>query len=200
MELFGKLDLKYFSFDLNNQELNFKDLTINDLYANMILDKGGVNFANLLKEQKDEKKIENDSKNIDKNSHESNSEKESENSKPWRLNFDNINLNANYTFDDILNGSKLNIKDIKAKTSNINITDNKINIKGANLVTSNTKYIDSKSRLNISSDKTDLKSDNIFINGSKVEILNSALKKDKITFEDQKLKLKSHLQIIKNNP
>ena len=53
----NKLDLKYFSFDLNNQELNFKDLTINDLYANMILDKGGVNFANLLKEQKYEKEI-----------------------------------------------------------------------------------------------------------------------------------------------
>ena len=53
----NKLDLKYFSFDLNNQELNFKDLTINDLYANMILDKSGVNFANLLKEQKDEKEI-----------------------------------------------------------------------------------------------------------------------------------------------
>lgn len=48
----NKLDLKYFSFDLNNQELNFKDLTINDLYANMILDKGGVNFANLLKSKK----------------------------------------------------------------------------------------------------------------------------------------------------
>lgn len=186
----NKLDLKYFSFDLNNQELNFKDLYIKDLYANMILDKSGVNFANLLKEQKDEKKIEKDSKNIDKNSHESNSEKESENSKPWRLNFDNINLNANYTFDDILNGSKLNIKDIKAKTSNINITDNKINIKGANLVTSNTKYIDSKSRLNISSDKTDLKSDNIFINGSKIELTNSSLKKDKLLFEDENLKIK----------
>ena len=53
----NKLDLKYFSFDLNNQELNFKDLTINDLYANMILDKSGVNFANLLKEQKAQKEI-----------------------------------------------------------------------------------------------------------------------------------------------
>lgn len=53
----NKVDLKYFSFDLNNQELNFKDLTINDLYANMILDKGGVNFANLLKEQKAQKEI-----------------------------------------------------------------------------------------------------------------------------------------------
>ena len=47
-----------------------------------------------------------------------------------------------------------------------------------------------RSKFNIRSSKTDLTNDDIFINGSKVEILNSALKKDKITFEDQKLKLK----------
>src|SRR5574344_1043521 len=93
-----------------------------------------------------------------------------------------------FSFD--LNNQELNIKDIKAKTSNINIVDDKINIKGADLVTLNTKYIDNNNKLNISSSKTDLTHDDIFINGSKVEILNSALKKDKITFEDQKLKLK----------
>src|SRR5574344_653477 len=177
----NKLDLKYFSFDLNNQELNFKDLTINDLYANMILDKGGVNFANLLKEQKAQKEI----KSSNQESNENNL-----NNKPWKINLENINLNANFDFHDILNNSKLNIKDIKAKTSNINIVNDKINIKGANLVTLNTKYIDNNNKLNISSSKTDLTHDDIFINGSKVEILNSALKKDKITFEDHKLKLK----------
>ncbi|RXI24933.1 DUF748 domain-containing protein [Aliarcobacter trophiarum] len=174
----NKLDLKYFSFDLNNQELNFKDLYIKDLYANMILDKAGVNFANLLKVQKDEEEIKNSKENSNNDS------------KPWKINLDNINLNANYDFDDILNNSKLNIKDIKVKTSNINIIDNKINIKGANLVTSITKYLDKKNKLNISSNKTDLKSDDVFINGSKIEVVNSALKKDKIIFEDEKLKMK----------
>lgn len=174
----NKLDLKYFSFDLNNQELNFKDLYIKDLYANMILDKAGVNFANLLKVQKDEEEIKNSKENSNNDS------------KPWKINLDNINLNANYDFDDILNNSKLNIKDIKVKTSNINIINNKINIKGANLVTSITKYLDKKNKLNISSNKTDLKSDDIFINGSKIEVVNSALKKDKIIFEDEKLKMK----------
>ena len=174
----NKLDLKYFSFDLNNQELEFKDLNIKDLYANMILDKGGVNFANLLKEQIDEKEIK------------SSNQENNLNNKPWKINLENINLNANFDFHDILNNSKLNIKDIKAKTSNINIVDDKINIKGANLVTLDTKYIDNNNKLNISSSKTDLTHDDIFINGSKVEILNSALKKDKIVFEDEKLKLK----------
>ena len=174
----NKLDLKYFSFDLNNQELEFKDLNIKDLYANMILDKNGVNFANLLKEQIDEKEIK------------SSNQENNLNNKPWKINLENINLNANFDFHDILNNSKLNIKDIKAKTSNINIVNDKINIKGANLVTLDTKYIDNNNKLNISSSKTDLTHDDIFINGSKVEILNSALKKDKIVFEDEKLKLK----------
>ncbi|WWW12882.1 DUF748 domain-containing protein [Arcobacter cryaerophilus gv. pseudocryaerophilus] len=174
----NKLDLKYFSFDLNNQELNFKDLYLNDLYVNMILDKGGVNFTNLLKEKKDEKEIQH------------NTQENNVNNKPWKINFENTNINANFDFDDILNNAKLNIKDIKVKTSNINIVDDKINIKGANLLTLNTKYLDNKNKINISSSKTDLTHDDIFINGSKVEILNSSLKKDKITFEDEKLKIK----------
>ena len=174
----NKLDLKYFSFDLNNQELNFKDLTINDLYANMILDKGGVNFANLLKEQIDEKEIK------------SSNQENNLNNKPWKINLENINLNANFDFHDILNNSKLNIKDIKAKTSNINIVNDKINIKGANLVTLDTKYIDNNNKLNISSSKTDLTHDDIFINGSKIEVSNSALKKDNVIFEDKKSKIK----------
>ena len=174
----NKLDLKYFSFDLNNQELEFKDLNIKDLYANMILDKGGVNFANLLKEQIDEKEIK------------SSNQENNLNNKPWKINLENINLNANFDFHDILNNSKLNIKDIKAKTSNINIVDDKINIKGANLVTLNTKYIDNNNKLNISSSKTDLTHDDIFINGSKIEVSNSALKKDNVIFEDKKSKIK----------
>ena len=174
----NKLDLKYFSFDLNNQELEFKDLNIKDLYANMILDKGGVNFANLLKEQKDEKEIK------------SSNQENNLNNKPWKINLENINLNANFDFHDILNNSKLNIKDIKAKTSNINIVNDKINIKGANLVTLNTKYIDNNNKLNISSSKTDLTHDDIFINGSKIEVSNSALKKDNVIFEDKKSKIK----------
>ncbi|PRM92698.1 hypothetical protein CJ667_10370, partial [Aliarcobacter cryaerophilus] len=174
----NKLDLKYFSFDLNNQELNFKDLYLNDLYVNMILDKSGVNFTNLLKEKKYEKEIQH------------NTQENNVNNKPWKINFENTNINANFDFDDILNNAKLNIKDIKVKTSNINIVDDKINIKGANLLTLNTKYLDNKNKINISSSKTDLTHDDIFINGSKVEILNSSLKKDKITFEDEKLKIK----------
>ena len=174
----NKLDLKYFSFDLNNQELEFKDLNIKDLYANMILDKGGVNFANLLKEQIDEKEIK------------SSNQENNLNNKPWKINLENINLNANFDFHDILNNSKLNIKDIKAKTSNINIVNDKINIKGANLVTLNTKYIDNNNKLNISSSKTDLTHDDIFINGSKIEVSNSALKKDNVIFEDKKSKIK----------
>ena len=174
----NKLDLKYFSFDLNNQELKFKDLTINDLYANMILDKNGVNFANLLKEQIDEKEIK------------SSNQENNLNNKPWKINLENINLNANFDFHDILNNSKLNIKDIKAKTSNINIVNDKINIKGANLVTLDTKYIDNNNKLNISSSKTDLTHDDIFINGSKIEVSNSALKKDNVIFEDKKSKIK----------
>ena len=177
----NKLDLKYFSFDLNNQELEFKDLNIKDLYANMILDKGGVNFANLLKEQIDEKEI--------KSSNQENS-LNNLNNKPWKINLENINLNANFDFHDILNNSKLNIKDIKAKTSNINIVNDKINIKGANLVTLDTKYIDNNNKLNISSSKTDLTHDDIFINGSKIEVSNSALKKDNVIFEDKKSKIK----------
>ena len=174
----NKLDLKYFSFDLNNQELEFKDLNIKDLYANMILDKGGVNFANLLKEQIDEKEIK------------SSNQENNLNNKSWKINLENINLNANFDFHDILNNSKLNIKDIKAKTSNINIVNDKINIKGANLVTLDTKYIDNNNKLNISSSKTDLTHDDIFINGSKIEVSNSALKKDNVIFEDKKSKIK----------
>ena len=174
----NKLDLKYFSFDLNNQELEFKDLNIKDLYANMILDKTGVNFANLLKEQIDEKEIK------------SSNQENNLNNKSWKINLENINLNANFDFHDILNNSKLNIKDIKAKTSNINIVNDKINIKGANLVTLDTKYIDNNNKLNISSSKTDLTHDDIFINGSKIEVSNSALKKDNVIFEDKKSKIK----------
>ncbi|PRM89580.1 hypothetical protein CJ671_07070 [Aliarcobacter cryaerophilus] len=174
----NKLDLKYFSFDLKNQELNFKDLNLKDLYVNMILDKSGVNFTNLLKEKKNEKEIQN------------NTQKSNTNNKPWKINFENTNLNANFDFNDFLNNSKLNIKDIKVKTSNINIIDDKINIKGANLATLNTKYLDNNNKLNISSSKTDLTHDNININGSKVEISNSTLKKDNLIFEDVKSKIK----------
>ena len=42
---------KTFVFNLDRQNIKFDDIDFNTLEANMILDKNGINFANLIKKE-----------------------------------------------------------------------------------------------------------------------------------------------------
>lgn len=52
-----KLDVKRFDFDLINQKIKLDGINIDTLNANMISDKNGINFANLIKNSSSQKKL-----------------------------------------------------------------------------------------------------------------------------------------------
>lgn len=166
-----KLDIKRFDFDLKEQNISFNDINIDGLNANMVMDKSGVNFANLV--------------NIKNNQEESKSVIKDE--KTWKINFKNINANANYNFNNISLNSKTDIKSIILNADDLKIIDSSIYLNNANLKTSNITYLDKQNNLDIKSTNTNIKLYNLSVINGDVKIGNIELAKDNLAFKEANL-------------
>ena len=214
-----KLNIQKFLFDLSSQKIELDSTDINKLTINMIQDKDGINFANLINSSNE---VKTEVKEKEKNS----------DSKPWIINLKNTKLNASdFVFDDRINsllvqtknfntnmnnlninGSDINLdsialinpkisfndnknalaintKNTNIKVNDLNIKNSIVSIKNIDIKDDNINLDENKSKTNISIDKTNLLVNSLKINGSKIDISNSKLKTSKINFKDLNTKL-----------
>jgi hypothetical protein len=214
-----KLNIQKFLFDLSSQKIELDSTDINKLTINMIQDKDGINFANLINSSNE---VKTEVKEKEKNS----------DSKPWIINLKNTKLNtSDFVFDDRINsllvqtknfntnmnnlninGSDINLdsialinpkisfndnknalaintKNTNIKVNDLNIKNSIVSIKNIDIKDDNINLDENKSKMNISIDKTNLLVNSLKINGSKIDISNSKLKTSKINFKDLNTKL-----------
>lgn len=172
---FKKLDIKKFDFDLKEQNINFDEININNLNANMVMDKNGINFANLINSKKEEQNSE-----IVTNTGIS---------KPWKINIKNINLDANYNFDNISLNSKIDVKSIVLNANDLKIVDSSVYLNKADLKTPNITYIDKQNNLDMKSNNTNLSLNNLSVVNGDLKIENINLIKDNFDFKEKKLNI-----------
>lgn len=174
-----KLDIKRFDFDLYKQEINLSDINIDSLNANMISDKSGINFANLV------------------NSASSKEDKKSEQKygKPWIVNLENIKANANFKFQDLINNKLTQVNSIVLNTKKIKIIDSKIDLNNASLDTKEASYLDKKNNFDIKSSKTNIKLNDLSVNNGITKIANISLNNSDSGFfeKNSKLDIKSKI-------
>jgi hypothetical protein len=175
-----KLDIKRFDFDLINQNIKLDGINIDTLNANMISDKNGINFANLIKSEpskeeiKTEQKDENTQNNI---------------SKPWILNLSNIQATTNFDFDDKTNNSLINAKATTLNLKNLKIVDSKIDLNFLDINNSNLSFIDNTNKLNIKSKNTKINLNTLSLNNSIIDIDSINLSKENLNFDEKKSNL-----------
>lgn len=177
-----KLDIKKFDFDLNKQKINLKDISINNLIANMTLDEKGINFANLINSSDEKDEIIEEKKD----------------EKPWIINLKNIDANANFSFDDKINKSKTKVNNIILKTQILNIIDSNIELKDANLTTKESSFKDSKNDLELSSLDTKIYLDNMNLLDNKINFSNIDLEKNGFNFIEKKSNIDIKNQNLKS--
>uniref|UniRef100_UPI004048323E DUF748 domain-containing protein n=1 Tax=Aliarcobacter sp. TaxID=2321116 RepID=UPI004048323E len=167
-----KLDIKTFDFDLLSQNIKLDGISINELNANMIMDKSGLNFAKLIYQSKEEKNEETLNKE-DKKAQ-----------RPWIVNLSNLNLNnSDFVFNDKINNSLSSAKNTKANLSNLNIVNSDIKIDNFSLISPILNFEDKKNQLQV-----DTK--NIKVTVNKLSLKNENLNIDKISFYKENLLFK----------
>ncbi|MBL3520034.1 DUF748 domain-containing protein [Arcobacter lanthieri] len=169
----NKLDIKKIYFDFNSQIINLENILIQDLVAKMSLDKSGINFANLV--------------NSSTNSQEDINDDEQQ---PWIINLSDIKLSGNYNLIDSLNNSNLTIKAINLNADSLHIVDSLVLLDNANLSTSNVNYKDIKNNFDVSSNKTNIKVNNLKVENGKTDIGNIAITKNGLEFNENNSKIK----------
>lgn len=193
----NSINIKKLDFDLKKQNINIDNLNINNLSANMLKNKTGLNFANLVKATKKEETTT--------------KKKTNEVSKPWKIKLIDTNLkNSEFSFKDSVSSlnievqkSNTNIKNLDINGSNININklstthplvkvkdknidlhieksniyvdkialkENKVDINSINLENKALLLNDLNTYFNIHSSKNLIKANNLKINGGKIDL------------------------------
>ncbi|MCT7908966.1 DUF748 domain-containing protein [Arcobacter lacus] len=174
-----KLDIKRFDFDLISQNINFNGVLIDDLKANMILDKNGVNFASLVTtSNSNEKKEENIT-----------------DSKPWILNFSDIKVNANYNFDNRINNSLIDVKSISLDAQNLKIVNSLVELEKANVTNKTFQFLDKSNNLEIKSNNINIDLNNLKVDDN-VAFSNAVIKSKDLNFDEKNLKINVDTQNI----
>lgn len=166
---FKNLSIGKFIFDLDKQNISFNDIDSKDLKINMILNKQGVNFANLVNNSKEETKNTNNDSN-----------------KPWKINIKDINLkNNNFIFDDIVNSSQVESKNFDVKSNSILIDGSNVFVDNFTSLNPEVRYINND--LNINSVKTNLYIDNFSYKNDDIKIEKIKLLKENINLNNKNI-------------
>ena len=178
-----KLDIKNFTFDLQNQNITFDDIDLKTLKANMILDKNGINFAKIINQPaKEEGK--------DKELKVEETTKTQEESKHWNINLSNIKLNnSDFIFNDKINNSISSTKAFNVNLDNLGIIGSDIDLNGLVLENPNLSYIDTNNKLSISAKNTNINLDKLSFKKSVLDINSVVLKTPNLDFNDEKSKI-----------
>ncbi|CAM3454568.1 DUF748 domain-containing protein [Arcobacter aquimarinus] len=186
-----KLDVKRFDFDLINQKIKLDGINIDTLNANMISDKNGINFANLIKNSSSQKEVINDEKTTNK-----------EESKPWIINLSNIKASSSFKFDDKINNTQIISDLISLNLKNIDIINSKIVLNDLSINHHNLSFNDNKNKLFIKSKNTKVVLDNLNIEDSIIDINNINLSKDSLVLDEKKANLNinsKNISLVLNN-
>lgn len=186
-----KLDVKRFDFDLINQKIKLDGINIDTLNANMISDKNGINFANLIKNSSSQKEVINDEKTTNK-----------EESKPWIINLSNIKASSSFKFDDKINNTQIISDLISLNLKNIDIINSKIVLNDLSINHPNLSFNDNKNKLFIKSKNTKVVLDNLNIEDSIIDINNINLSKDSLVLDEKKANLNinsKNISLVLNN-
>ena len=174
-----KIDIKTFTFDLQNQDVTFNNIDFNSLKANMILNKNGINFANLINQTSQEEPKQ--------QAKQETSTKEEIKSKPWNINLSNVKLNnSDFIFDDKINSSLTQIKNFNINLNNLKVVDSDIELNTLVANNPNISFKDNKNNLSVSSKNTKINLDKLNLKNSILDINKIDISKDNLNFSDKK--------------
>lgn len=99
--------------------------------------------------------------------------------------YKNINLDANYNFDNISLNSKIDVKSIVLNANDLKIVDSSVYLNKADLKTPNITYIDKQNNLDMKSNNTNLSLNNLSVVNGDLKIENINLIKDNFDFKEK---------------
>ncbi|MDD4328725.1 MAG: DUF748 domain-containing protein [Aliarcobacter sp.] len=147
-----KINIKTFDFDLQKQNINLDNIDFNSLKANLILNKDGTNFANLIHQRTMKNKPE--AKDLTK--------KEEITSKPWNINLSKVRLNnSDFIFTDKINNSITQSKDFNINFNNLKIINSDIELDTLVLNNLNLNFEDKTNNIELSAKDIQLHINNL---------------------------------------
>ena len=169
-----KLDIKAFDFDLLKQNVTLNNVDLQALKANMISDKNGINFANLINQTTTEAKTQDTTT-------------QKEESKPWIINLSNLKLNnSNFIFNDKINDSISQSKDFNITLGNLKVTNSDISLDSFSTKNPNVSYSDNKNKLFVTTKNTNINLDKLNLLNGVLDINKIEVSKENISFIDKK--------------
>ena len=196
----AKLDIKTFVFNLDRQNIRIEDINFDVLKANMISNKNGLNFANLIKEEiKDTEIKSTETKVLDeqvaKIEEESVSKEvtveikgaKEEASKPWNISLANVKINnSDFIFDDKVNNTIAQTKAFNISLDSLKIKDSDIDLSSLKFANPNLSYNDKKNKLSINSKNANINLDRLTLKQNILDINKIEITKDNFSLDDKK--------------
>ena len=181
----NKLLVSKLDFDLLTQDVKLNDIQIKDLYTKLIIDKSGVNLANLFKSSTSEKKTTTKDGNI------------STPTKPWNILLTNLKqTNSDFVFTDKTSNIAVNTKKFSTNVSSVNVAGSDITVNNFKISNPNIEYLDNNNSMLINSDNSKISFDKLAIANDDINISNINIEKNNFSFKDTK----SALDINLNKP
>ncbi len=172
-----KFDISKFDFDLVKQSIYLDTPTIDSLNLNLIQNKTGLNFANLVKSNTNETK------------------EETTNTKPWIVKLNNTNLkNLNAKYSDTVNNMTVSTQNNNSKLASLDINGSNIDLKNFSLNAPSISFSDNKNALSVKTQNIDTKLSSLKIANSNIDLNQLSLNTPKVSFEDRK----NSLSVITN--
>ena len=197
----AKLDIKTFVFNLDRQNIRIEDVNFDALKANMITNKDGLNFANLIKEEtkdsetkvsdeqvaKVEEKKSTEDKTVSKELEVEIKGAEVEASKAWNISLANVKINnSDFIFDDKVNNSIAQTKAFNISLDSLKIKDSDIDLSSLKLANPNLSYNDNKNKLSINSKNANINLDKLTLKQNILDINKIEITKDNFSLDDKK--------------
>lgn len=198
-----KLDIKTFVFNLDRQNIRVEDINFDELKANMITSKDGLNFANLIKEEKKVEEIKTDETTLNQDNKTLKTEQTVEDlkeeelkveitkttpeaSKPWTISLKNVKINnSDFTFDDKVNNSIAQTKAFNVSLDTLKIVDSDIDLNSLKLSNPNLTYNDNKNKLSISTKNANINLDKLTLKENILDINKIEISKDNLVLDDK---------------
>mgnify|MGYP003583102163 CR=1 FL=1 len=177
-----KLDIKTFVFNLDRQNIRLDNIDFKDLKTNMILDKNGINLANLIKETKTQEKVKEETKvpALDTKTQ----------TEPWNIDVSNIKINnGDFIFDDKENSVQAQSKAFNVGLNNLKITGSDINLNKLEFLNPNITFTDNKNKLDFLGKNTNINLANLSLIKGALNIDKINLTEDSLNFNDKKSNL-----------
>lgn len=147
-----KIDIKTFDFDLQKQNINLDNIDFNSLKANLILNKDGINFVNLIHQTTI--KNEPEAKDLTK--------KEEIISKSWNINLSKVRLNnSDFIFTDKINNTITQSKNFNINFNNLKIINSDIKLDTLVLNNPNLNFEDKTNNIELSAKDIQLHINNL---------------------------------------